>query len=40
MKSDVYFANVRARSDKENKITKIGRLFDAAVWPRRLKKEI
>ncbi|MDM7912407.1 MAG: DUF362 domain-containing protein, partial [Methanotrichaceae archaeon] len=30
MLSDVYFANVRARNDKENKITKIGKLFDAA----------
>jgi uncharacterized Fe-S center protein len=30
MLSDVYFANVRARSDKENKITKIKKLFDAA----------
>ncbi len=30
MKSDVYFANARARSDKENKINKIGKLFDAA----------
>lgn len=38
MKSDVYFANVRARSDKENKITKIGRLFDAAGLARTIKK--
>lgn len=30
MKSDIYFANVRARSDKENKLAKIGKLFDAA----------
>ncbi len=30
MKSEVYFAGIRARSDKENKITKIGRLFEAA----------
>lgn len=30
LKSAVYFANVRARSDKENKITKVRNLFDAA----------
>ncbi len=30
MESTVYFANVRARSDRENKINKIQRLFDAA----------
>ncbi len=30
MESAVYFANARARSDKESKVNKIGRLFDAA----------
>lgn len=30
MTSNVYFANLRARSEKENKITKIQRLFDRA----------
>lgn len=30
MESAVYFADVRARSDKENKLNKIRRLFDAA----------
>ena len=30
MESTVYFTNVRARSDKENKINKVRRLFDAA----------
>jgi uncharacterized Fe-S center protein len=30
LKSAVYFANVRARSDKENKISKVRKLFDAA----------
>ena len=30
LESTVYFANVRARSDRENKINKIQRLFDAA----------
>jgi hypothetical protein len=30
LKSTVYFANVRARSDKENKISKVRKLFDAA----------
>ena len=30
LKSAVYFANVRARSDKDSKICKVQRLFDAA----------
>jgi uncharacterized Fe-S center protein len=30
LKSAVYFANVRARSDKENKMSKVCKLFDAA----------
>jgi len=30
MKSAVYFTSVRARSDKDNKISKIKKLFDAA----------
>lgn len=30
MKSTVYFTSVRARSDKDNKISKIKKLFDAA----------
>jgi uncharacterized protein len=30
MKSEVYFTNVRSRSEKDNKISKIKRLFDAA----------
>lgn len=30
MESPVYFANARARSDKESKINKIDRLFDVA----------
>jgi len=30
MESAVYFTNVRARSDRENKINKVKRLFDAA----------
>jgi uncharacterized Fe-S center protein len=30
MKSEVYFANVRARSENENKISKLQKLFDAA----------
>jgi len=30
MESEVYFTNVRIRSDKENKINKVRRLFDAA----------
>ena len=30
MESAVYFTNVRARSDRENKINKVRRLFDAA----------
>ena len=30
MESEVYFTSVRARSDKENKISKVQKLFDAA----------
>ena len=31
MKSPVYFADLRARSDKESTVAKVQRLFDAAV---------
>lgn len=38
MKSDVYFANLRARSKKQNKVTKIKKLFDRAGFKNLLNK--